>query len=64
MLVRVGNSFFKESYQFVHHQGDNEIGHGLNFITVTIVILTLSKKSLIPKIVTNVESIQKFLRTP
>ena len=23
MLVRVGNSFFKEFYQFVHHQGDN-----------------------------------------
>ena len=57
MLVRVGNSFFKEFYQFVHHRGDNEIGHGHNFITVTIVILTLFKDSLIPKIVNYVENI-------
>ena len=48
----MGNSFFKEFYQFVYHQGDNEIGHGHNFVTVTIIILTLSKKKLIPKIVT------------
>ena len=56
MLVREGNSFFKKFYYFVHHQDDNEIGHGHNFITVTIVILTLSKESLIPKIVLYVEN--------
>ena len=64
MLVQVLNSIFKEFYHFVHHQGNNKIGHGHNFITVTIVILTLSKESLITKIVIYVANIQKFSQTP